>query len=250
MREIALYHPYVHVRDDRWLKTAALYWPRLARVAPTGYPLTDSDTALILDDELGFIVTVSPDTAAQAVAPLFLELLRTQQDRLVAALGGALIRASIGYPADAPYSGQYQGHPRAATRLAAVHWEEMNAELREALFDAGLALEAARGRPAGPALRWIAMHPRLAWAYKCVLTEQVAEIGQFTPATDQQDAHLSPHGWTTERLLAALTSTGAEDTSPPGTTPPDPTHSVGLLAIRTVIPQWAVRDSLSGSAVA
>ena len=26
MTDIALYYPYIHIRDDRWLKAAALYW--------------------------------------------------------------------------------------------------------------------------------------------------------------------------------------------------------------------------------
>jgi hypothetical protein len=34
VRKIALYYPYIHIRDDNWLKAAALYWPRIARLAP------------------------------------------------------------------------------------------------------------------------------------------------------------------------------------------------------------------------
>lgn len=32
MPDIALYYPYTHVRDDAWLKAAALYLPKLALV--------------------------------------------------------------------------------------------------------------------------------------------------------------------------------------------------------------------------
>ncbi|GDY32599.1 hypothetical protein GTS_42320 [Gandjariella thermophila] len=42
MDPIAVYYPYIHVRDDTWLKYAALYWPRLGRLRPPGYPVSDS----------------------------------------------------------------------------------------------------------------------------------------------------------------------------------------------------------------
>lgn len=88
VREIALYYPYIQFRDERWLKAAALYWPRMARVIPDGYPVADTDTVRVLTDELGFIVPVPPDAAARAVAPLFLGILNAHQDRLVTALEG------------------------------------------------------------------------------------------------------------------------------------------------------------------
>ena len=38
MPDIALYYPYTHVRDESWLKAAALYLPKLALLAPRDYP--------------------------------------------------------------------------------------------------------------------------------------------------------------------------------------------------------------------
>ncbi|MFS0691253.1 DUF6236 family protein [Streptomyces nitrosporeus] len=209
MRDIALYYPYIHFRDERWLKAAALYWPRMARVVPAGYPVADTDTARILDDELGFLVPVPPDTAAHAVAPLFLEILNAHGERLTSALTGP------------------------TARTAAVHWDEMDAELRDALSSAGLAGESVAYPPGGgPLLPWVTMHPRLVWIYKCVLSSQAAEMGQFTPTTDQDDAHLQPHRWSGNQLLSALTDTPREDD-----VLPDPTNAVGLLAISTVLPR-------------
>ncbi|MFF3177669.1 DUF6236 family protein [Streptomyces sp. NPDC057900] len=229
MRDIALYYPYIHVRDERWLKAAALYWPRIARVVPDGYPIADTDTARVLDDELGFIVPVSPDAAARTVAPVFLEVLDAHRDRLVAALGGPVARSRIGDATVAPYAGGHQVN----AGLAAVHRDEMATGLADALIGAGLAIEATRASPGGgPLLHWIAMHPRLAWIYKCVLSARIAEAGQFTPATDQDDAHLSLHTWSGDLLLSALEGTPHEDVARP-----DPTDAVGLLAIRTVLPR-------------
>ncbi|MFJ4901116.1 DUF6236 family protein [Streptomyces sp. NPDC088727] len=230
MRDIALYYPYIHVRDERWLKAAALYWPRIARVVPQGYPIADTDTARVLDDELGLIVPVPPDAAARTVAPVFLEVLDAHHDRLVAALGGPVARSRIGDATIAPYAG---ARHQVNAGLAAVHRDEMAAGLGDALISAGLAVEATRASPGGgPLLHWIAMHPRLAWIYKCVLSAQIAETGQFTPATDQDDAHLSLHKWSGDLLLSALAGTPHDDGALP-----DPTDAVGLLAIRTVLPR-------------
>jgi hypothetical protein len=43
-----LYYPYFHIRDERWLKIAALYWPKIIRVVPDGYPTAnDTDTRIL-----------------------------------------------------------------------------------------------------------------------------------------------------------------------------------------------------------
>ncbi|MFC7266507.1 hypothetical protein [Streptomyces lutosisoli] len=36
LQRIGLYYPYVNFRDERWLKTAALYWPQMARIVREG----------------------------------------------------------------------------------------------------------------------------------------------------------------------------------------------------------------------
>jgi hypothetical protein len=45
-----LYFPFVHVRDDNWLKAVALYWPSVSRLVPDGYLKRDSPTARALAD--------------------------------------------------------------------------------------------------------------------------------------------------------------------------------------------------------
>ena len=58
MPDIALYYPYTHIRDEAWLKAAALYLPKLALLAPDRYPRRLSRTADVLRAELGFLVDV------------------------------------------------------------------------------------------------------------------------------------------------------------------------------------------------
>ena len=45
-RRQGLYYPYFHVRDERWLKVAALYWPKIVRIVPADYQTRDSDTGV------------------------------------------------------------------------------------------------------------------------------------------------------------------------------------------------------------
>ena len=74
MQRIGLYYPYVHFRNERWIKAAALYWPGLARVVSPGFPVTDPDLVTALRDGLdGFVTDVDPREAAAAVAPAFLK---------------------------------------------------------------------------------------------------------------------------------------------------------------------------------
>jgi len=40
----ALYYPFIHFKDDRWLKLSALYWDRIGRIVPSAYRTEDSET--------------------------------------------------------------------------------------------------------------------------------------------------------------------------------------------------------------
>ena len=83
-RRHGLYYPYFHIRDERWLKTAALYWRKIIRVIPEDYPTAnDTDTVRALIDELEFVDRQPPGLSVQAVAPRFVELLDDPDPRLV-----------------------------------------------------------------------------------------------------------------------------------------------------------------------
>jgi hypothetical protein len=76
MPRMAVYYPYIHFRDERWLKVAALYWPRMARIVSPGYPTRNSHLVDVLAGELGFVVDVPPDSAARALAGTFAKLIQ------------------------------------------------------------------------------------------------------------------------------------------------------------------------------
>ncbi|MFD5329155.1 DUF6236 family protein [Streptomyces sp. NPDC127092] len=239
MHRIGLYYPYIHCRDERWLKLTALYWPKLARVVPDGYPVADSDTVAALDDGLGgFLQATSPHAAAEAVAPLFLDLLREHGEALRAVLGIGATHWAHGHrvaaEASAPATGFLAGAVRQRLGLAALHEEEVAPELREALVEHRLAFVTMRTRPPYRyGVPWLAMSPQLAWVYKCVLTDELARRTRFTPVTDQPVSH-AVHGWDSRLLARALLDLGDR-------TAPAPAESleqaVGLLSLRLVVPQ-------------
>jgi hypothetical protein len=51
MTEIALYYPYVHPRDEAWVKQALLYWPKIQRIVPDNYEMSDSPLLQLLVEE-------------------------------------------------------------------------------------------------------------------------------------------------------------------------------------------------------
>jgi len=41
---IGLYYPFIHFKDEQWLKLSALYWDKMARIVPKDYDKKDSPT--------------------------------------------------------------------------------------------------------------------------------------------------------------------------------------------------------------
>ncbi len=237
MQRIGLYYPYIHCRDERWLKTTALYWPKLARVVPDGYPLADSDTAAALSDELGFLVATAPYAAADAVAPLFLRLLEEHEQVLRPRFSAVEVAQFTGFhvstePRLGREASNYHGGPQGRGGLAGLHESEVAPELRNALVEAGLALETQRSSFEGASgTRWLAMRPEFAWIYKCVLTEELARRTRYTPLTDQSSSH-GAYGWDADRLARTLIG----DHHPAPSDEADLVATIGLMSVQLVIP--------------
>src|SRR3974390_3547869 len=43
-----LYYPFIHFKDERWVKPSAFYWDRMARITPMEYTRQDSDAVKAL----------------------------------------------------------------------------------------------------------------------------------------------------------------------------------------------------------
>jgi hypothetical protein len=81
MARRCLYYPFIHFRDEAWLKLSALYWDDVTRIVPKSYAPRDSRDVRALEDA-GVLKRVDPSSYEQPVGQLFSVLL----DRYAAGL--------------------------------------------------------------------------------------------------------------------------------------------------------------------
>jgi Family of unknown function (DUF6236) len=226
MARIGLYYPYIHFRDEAWLKLASLYWSKIGRIVPRGYEIHDSDTVRRLIDELELVRNFDPAVAAEDVALPFVDLLaehggelRKQYDPWQEPPAGTVVPRPRWLPAER--------HPH----LAYIATEKLSSRLRQAMLDTGLVIEA----PSDRGSMWMGMHPRLAAVYMTALAKQMAKDNQFEVVTSSELDHLAVGDWSMPRLAQAL----LEDTQLVGSMAgeqelPD---QLGMVAIQAVVPR-------------
>lgn len=256
MQRIGLYYPHTHFRSERWIKAAALYWPRMGRVVPSGYPVNDSPVVAALKDELGFVIDVDPRGAIEAAAPVFMQLLHDTwgsaavRHRFLATEGSFAYTSGYSASEDTWYvrvggippvidseaslgaTWGYEDVPD--RRLAGLYWDEVAPVLREALIGEGLAvpvLESPSSASSSFRVKRLALPPELAWCYKCILTEELARQTQFAPATDQDEAHGMLGNWDVEAISSACMGYSLLD--PERMIP----SRMGLMAVQSVLPE-------------
>lgn len=87
---VGLYYPYIHFRDEAWLKSTLLYWDRMRRIVPEAdvdqAQRGDSATVRQLEAE-GFVEDVIPVQQMNAVGKDFLQLIERHGDQLVERYG-------------------------------------------------------------------------------------------------------------------------------------------------------------------
>ncbi|NXY95814.1 hypothetical protein HYE82_15720 [Streptomyces sp. BR123] len=244
MREIGLYYPYVHVQDDAWVKTAALYWDRMGRVVADDYQVQDSETARALHDGLGFFVPVAPDRACEVVEAAFLSVIRNHAPALrtryaidpwremTTAVAPAMRRTNHYVPQAEVERGH--GYVRPGGYVAHLYSRELSPRLREVLIGEGLAISVGRHGQRSRAGwgEWITMDPMMAWVYKCALTSELARRERLVPTTDQVAAHQAGHEWDPARIEQVLLRRRAASRETES-----PAVVLGELAVQMVVPE-------------
>lgn len=181
MQRPGLYFPFIHVRDDDWLKTAALYWPSVRRLVPLGYPKHDSPTAQTFFDA-AILRDEAPDNLIDSTAWDLLRTLRQNAD--------LLIRDYSIYRAHEDWDGRSWGaqteHGR-EPQLGWIHVTKFPPHVVDYLSSKGLA----RHGRAESRDQWIGLHPVLAGAYMTVLAGRLSERAYFEPLTDQVDLRIA-----------------------------------------------------------
>lgn len=245
-----MYYPYVHVRDERWLKVAALYWPKIVRIVPGDYHPRDSDTARVLIDELGFIDSQPPGPSVQAVATRFLELLENYLDIQF----GIAWRYSDSSISDGPWqirgrrNSDFVPEPARGRPLAAVRASQIDPRLAARLVRHKFAIQASRDDDPWHLLAmvgsvtprydhrdglWLVMDERLASVYTSVLAEDFATANRLQPTTDQLGAYTVANNWTSDRIAAALLD---EPGPRAAATSGELAETLGFLALNLVVP--------------
>ncbi|MEV3987346.1 DUF6236 family protein [Streptomyces sp. NPDC049837] len=228
-RRYGLYYPYFNVRDERWLKVAALYWPRIVRIVPEDYATRDSETVRVLTGELGFVERAAPGRSVASVAPRLLELLAGHAPELRRRFG---VR-----PQDVHGALQctwLTTDPVGERRpLGALHTEQILPAVADALVEAGLAVKGRIDLSHEADLRWLVMDESLVSLYSTLLSQDFAAANQLRLTTDKPDAYALTHEWTAPAMAAALL-----DRPAPGTDGSDPelAEQLAVLALRLVVP--------------
>jgi hypothetical protein len=226
MPDIALYYPYTFVRDDEWLKASALYMHKLALVAPRQLPRFETATAMVLRDELDFLVDVDPASAARRIGEEFLRLVDRDREAL---------RSRYAWSAEFPPTLTANPEFCIGRRpiddglVGWVHMRKTGRRLTDAMVRAGLAV-------LSPNRSWLGMHPRLAAVYLTALADSVAQANKLPVVTDQEQAYGVLGGWDIDVLARVLLTDEADEQSQ-DRPPTDVARLYATAAIQTVAPQ-------------
>jgi hypothetical protein len=224
---VGLYYPWIHFRDDDWVKVAMMYWRRVQRIVPPGYRKRDSETVRAFDRE-GLIADVSPLHSREQVAQVFATVIREREGDLRAtyATDGAALwehavtRRHVEIP---------EPDPAVADRFAYIHVDKIAYSLRVALMETGLGVPNRGGDQ-----DWIGVHPAVARVYMTALAEDIARRTGIQPIADDLLNHVAVSGWSVGQLTAALLPT--RDSGPLPEPAGEPASALAYVAIQSVVP--------------
>ncbi|HEU5126546.1 MAG TPA: DUF6236 family protein [Glycomyces sp.] len=248
---IGLYYPYTHFHDPGWLRIAALYWPRMARIAPLGYADVENPDARRLRDELDFVLDLDPGDRSRREAGL--KALRAIgmhggrirdryriPERIVRTVGGAsgasMERVEYRFPdlgATVRLEDPVRRWPRPVDfpvpasfgRLIGLHRDKVYRVLLMRLERNRLAVIDDSGE-------YAAVHPNFAWAYMCMLADEMAAERRLVPVSDDASAYANCGAWTPDRFASVLL--GQELAEQPRER--DQRASLAMLALRVAVP--------------
>jgi hypothetical protein len=189
VQQPGLYFPFVHIRDDEWLKVAAIYWPSIRRLVPLGYATHDSPTAkeffsarILMDED--------PHELLGSMAWDLVQALRENAELLVRDYSLNRARADWNGRSWAESAGPHWEVPA----LGWIHGTKFPPGVVDFLEEVGLARRGRQDwawRDPGLPTEWIGLHPALAGAYMTVLAGRLSEHARFEPLTDQADLRVA-----------------------------------------------------------
>jgi len=150
----ALYFPYIHFKDEDWLKYSLLYWDGVKRIVPKSYQPQDSAAVKLLADK-NLIENVDPQSGetpyAQGATDEFVPTVKDLLEKRGGKLGrGSRVTANFEQNAN----------------TALVHVQKMDERVTSLLSSSGLAQQAGN---------WYAMDGDLAGYYMLCLAAHIGE---------------------------------------------------------------------------
>lgn len=188
MPEIALYYPWMHFRDEDWLKLALLTWDNIVRIRPKDVPDRDGDLVHEIRAESDLLTEIVPSpTDLDVVTEAFVEVVRTFREQLVERYGmaedGRWRRRSTAYRAWSNASAGEDFDDDSSWLYDGPAGPKMAKKLRDMLLAADLAITDTAGRT------WVGMSPKLGSIYSATLADVVARHNQLSPVTDNPWIH-------------------------------------------------------------
>lgn len=178
MARRCLYYPFIHVRDEAWLKLSALYWDDMTRIVPKSYTPRDTRDVRSLEDA-GVLKRIDPANYEEPVGELFSLLLERHAHKLAARYD---VSQRDAWPENRERFGLNAGRTSSSS-LAFIHGSKLEPALTEQLLRRKLALPS-RDR------RWLGMHPAIVRAYMIALAAEIACRRGLQPVSDNV-THLS-----------------------------------------------------------
>ncbi len=191
----ALYYPFIHVRDENWLKATLLCFPFLDRMVPDSYELSDSPVASFFAHEKGRFgrsMLGRRDLGDPATEHARSELLKKLQEDL-AALG-----LKTRFSREAAKKGDYADGENAFQ----IHEYKLGSKLIEFLLSNDLAWEP--NRPVRGNARWWAVHPVLGEAIMSTNAVALAQAHDLEIVTSDGPIHQWLLGTTASEVYDVL----------------------------------------------
>ncbi|RSN60852.1 hypothetical protein DMH01_16455 [Amycolatopsis sp. WAC 04182] len=211
MEPVGLYYPYFHVRDDGWLKRAALYLPGLARVHPPGHSFHDSETAQVLRDELGFFTDIDPARYADEVAQKLKGVMQREEAQLFPRYGfpSEMLseRSRKGVRHLEPFGWLHRS--QLGTSAPGIWWGTFRNFVVRSRDEVPIGTYTDENSVGD----WIGLHPHLVSVYTRALVDRIAHANALVPVTDDPMLFALP-GWTATDFEEALLGPSAPGPEP------------------------------------
>ncbi len=224
---IGLYYPFIHFRDESWLKLALIYWSKIARIVPDSFDTHDSEEVRTVQGELGAVIDCSPAKAASETVGHFGTFIQRHAARLRKKYD---ITRLTGWKID-KYT-RAHAPPGTDPRFAYIFQEKFAESLVNLLIQERLAV---RGEGLGAARdwRWIGVHPAIAAVYMTSIAEAIASLSGYRLLADDLTSHLVVGERSVDRLAELLLRerVAAKPKNLIGT------DLVAIIALRTILPQ-------------